>query len=380
MSSVLTTTWSTLPPELLYLVLEQDTLGSSAAAQRVQRQLLLSCSLVCRSWANVAQSLLFQNVELDPCGDYRGRLARLVHNLSYSLNSLDRKHLAHAVRTITFDIGAHWSSPGKLCTHADASSVALAVHCCPRLRYLRLTVREGVRHAFSESNLGLLRRTRTVTKLSIRADSSPMLPQLLNVWPQLTFLDSRTSSGIPCPLPAFSELPARCAIRELHASSTAPDAIARLAAPFACSLRALTLVSHQRTGAPPTRPLLDGSVSLPALASATLDCEFDEHTLNALPNTLEHVGLVFWDRALFSVVREFIFRRRDTIKALSLLEPSKPLSTPRGADEHGLLDLCAKSGIAVRYRTRVRSVRAAALLATAYHTLQEELVTAGGVW
>ncbi|KAH7107217.1 hypothetical protein BKA62DRAFT_686320 [Auriculariales sp. MPI-PUGE-AT-0066] len=351
--------WATLAPELLFLVFGSDT---SVASRRVHRQTLLSCALVCRSWSGVAQSVLFQHIELESCAGYQHRLTRLISTLSYAVQSRDKRHLALAVRSLSVDIGAHWSPTATLCTHADASSVALAVHCCPQLRHLRLTVREGVRHAFTDTNLALLRKSRSVTKLSIRADSSPMLPQLLHIWPQLTFLDSRTSSGFPCSISAFGDLPASCAIRELHASSTAPDVIARLAAPFACSLRALTLVSHQRTGAPPTRPLLDGSVVLPALTSATLDCEFDADTLESLPCTVEHVGLVFWDHALFRVLRSFIARRIDTIKAISLLEPPKSCMSARGADEHGLLDFCARSGIAVRYRSR------------------EELVTAGGVW
>ncbi|EJD52290.1 hypothetical protein AURDEDRAFT_181784 [Auricularia subglabra TFB-10046 SS5] len=351
--------WATLPPELLFLILEAEPAALSAASsRRAHRQLLLACALVCKTWADIAQTIIFRHIHVEHSPEYRNVFARLVSTLSYLSHT--KRFLPLATRTLAIDVGDHWLPHGKTCTHADTSSVALAVHLCSRLVHLRLHVREGVRHSFSESSLALLRTTRTVTKLSISADSSPMLPQLLHVWPQLTFLDSRTSSGFPSPVTP-PNMPARCAIRELHASGTAPDSIARLAAPFACSLRALTLVSHQRTGAPPTRSLFDGSVPLPALESATLDCEFDAGTLDALPGGIAHLGLVFWDRALYAVLKAFVARRTGTLKALSLLAP-RACTTGRDADESGLLDLCAQNGITVRYRTR------------------EELVTSGASW
>lgn len=338
-------TWASLPPELLFIILDPALVVASG--RRVHRRSLLACTLVCRRWSDVAQTILFQHIEVEHSTKYRTVFGRLTSALAC------RRGLGHAVRSLSLDVGDHWVSPSKLCAHIDAASVALAVHLCPRLVHLRLHVREGVRHAFSESSLALLRTTRTVTRLSINADSSPMLPQLLNVWPQLTFLDSNASST-PASVCA-SDLPARCAIRELHASGSAPDTIARLAAPFARTLRALTLVSHQRTGLPPTAALL-GAVPLPALESATLDCEFDGATLDALPGTVAHLGLVFWDAALFRVLAAFVARRAGTLKALSLLPPRT------GTLDDELLALCARQGVAVRFCTR------------------EELVTSGTHW
>ena len=161
------------------LVVEQayyDTRGEP------DRQTLRACALVCTSWLSVAQPMLFRHVRVPGSKDHRDLLA--VFRTTLFSGSERARTLASYIRRAALTID---------CLIDEETFVALIIHC-PHLYELVLRC-TGI-HAFQDSTLEAL-STPAVTErhTPIRALAllscgiqSPILYQLLDIWPTVRFL------------------------------------------------------------------------------------------------------------------------------------------------------------------------------------------------
>jgi hypothetical protein len=204
---------------------------------------LQACSLLCNLWSACAQKMLFKRVGIPKGGPRDGPLRRtnqiptrrrflsLLETLSRLMDR--RSPLPHCVEEfqvesgiITFREGKHHDE-----RHADLHSVVRAMSLCPELRWVDISCRytklsvvgkgtpyeddieaqELAKYPFDSDDLPVLCRL-SITHLTIAGDTS-VVSQLLDVWPQLVYLDLRFSLNTQLMMPT-STLPA--SLRELR--------------------------------------------------------------------------------------------------------------------------------------------------------------------
>lgn len=176
-----------LPVELVMLVLEQAYYDKKGFPDRPT---LNTCALVCKDWSPLAQRLLLHHVEV-PASARRDAFRAAL----FSLND-DRAHtLAASVRRASFRI----TSP------SDEDDLVRLVGHCRHLYELVLRV-SGV-HAFRNATIQALgqsaitERTTPLRALVLHqcGVQSPILYQLLAVWPTIQFLRLGFELAAPAP-------------------------------------------------------------------------------------------------------------------------------------------------------------------------------------
>ncbi|KAI0917284.1 hypothetical protein AcW1_007487 [Taiwanofungus camphoratus] len=170
-----------LPPELIWIILECAYYDAGIPDQKT----LKACSLVSTLWREPAQSLLFRSVTLR--GPHNGKAIKGFF-LGTDPSSERGRMLGSCVRTVDMFVGIFQD---MLPTISDFIAV---LSRCSRLYELVLRI-SGV-HEFDDETLYRLRQLADgPTPSSIRALSlmrcgvqSPILYQLLGVWPTIQFL------------------------------------------------------------------------------------------------------------------------------------------------------------------------------------------------
>ncbi|KAF7792623.1 hypothetical protein EIP86_003720 [Pleurotus ostreatoroseus] len=174
---------------------------------------LTSAALVCRAWRNPAQQLLFRNVELSTPLD----LKHLGYFLSVTSPSCPRGlDLASLVRQVDL----------ILTYTQDPQILVQLVSRCHRLYDVTLRV-VGV-HALDDDTLEGLRQAHTASmptpirslSLMMCGVQSPLLYQLLSVWPTIRF--PRLGAELAAPLPAQ---PTQVQLYELILHRTLPPRV-----------------------------------------------------------------------------------------------------------------------------------------------------------
>lgn len=183
-----------MPLDLVASIIEEayynDDLGKTP-----DRCTLRACALVCTSWAGLAQKLLFRAVsipsDLDRCAAFR--------SAAYAPSERSRILVSY-IRSAHIDVGS--GTPDKYNSVSDL--VDLVTHC-PRLYELSLRF-HGV-HELDNATLDALQAAQLRAHRSpIRALSllscgiqSPILYQLLVIWPTIQYLRVGTEIVAPPP-------------------------------------------------------------------------------------------------------------------------------------------------------------------------------------
>ncbi|KIJ61141.1 hypothetical protein HYDPIDRAFT_169884 [Hydnomerulius pinastri MD-312] len=169
-----TVAMSHLPPELIFAILESAYYSPSGSPDYT---FLASCSLVCNSWSAPAQSLLFRSTT-----KLRSYSIPKFHAAVMS-SSVRGKPLGTAVRSLEISVGR---SMNESCHPLD---FARLLQACPRLYELALST-YGL-HEFDQAALAELKKTGSGIKalnLQYCGVQSPVLFQLLEIWPGIQFL------------------------------------------------------------------------------------------------------------------------------------------------------------------------------------------------
>ncbi|KAH7924945.1 hypothetical protein BV22DRAFT_469577 [Leucogyrophana mollusca] len=163
-----------LPPEIILAILEPEyytVLGSP------NYSLLSTCALVCSTWSGPAQSLLFRNVKKLRASNTP------IFNVAIDPSTPRGRMLGSCVRTLDIHVGR---SVNDSCSPQDFVRL---LRGCPRLYELVLST-YGI-HEFSEEALIELREgggSLKALSLMYCGVQSPVIFQLLGVWPQIQFL------------------------------------------------------------------------------------------------------------------------------------------------------------------------------------------------
>lgn len=251
-----------IPPELLLLILEHvyyNALGFP------DRPTLCACALVCTSWTPIAQKMLFHSIRV-PVRDVNSSDSSRLDNFRSMLLSEEDRTLASHVRRAEITVKAR----------ADEDILVELVNTCQHLYELTLRV-DGV-HEFRRSTLERLGNayvTERPTPLRALAllscgIQSPILYQLMSIWPTIQFLRLGTElAAYAPPAPtraqlyelALHRMPSVAGLEWLLAASagslralelhTAPDAqYDGVLGAHTAHLRSLRLFRHtQRSGA-----------------------------------------------------------------------------------------------------------------------------------
>lgn len=331
---------SLLPVEVISTILEAAYFADD---MEPDVQLLSACSLVCRSWRTPSQLLLFRQVSLRSTSSFRAFISAISRPAEHS------RTLSNAVVRIR----AVWDHqhPDQLSHRA----LALAVGSCPNLYELDLSIygcdvveplqsTEGTSRIFraapsiDESILSMLRSGPRIRSLKIAnwSDNGEISYQLLSsVWSSLEFLTLRGKA--PC-LPVAGDclvVPFNSALQSLRLGgniSAHTEFLEWLMANSRHNLKSLELETMPDTEALTAILRLCGrhleSVSLASCttrdqAIALQACrnlkEFKVetsaaspllHTLDQLPNSVEHVAFTLGiDTPLYLMIK-FIKARR----------------------------------------------------------------------
>ncbi|KAI0786811.1 hypothetical protein C8Q75DRAFT_245434 [Abortiporus biennis] len=191
-----------LPPELVEDVLEHiyyDTNG------QVDRNTLSCCSLVCYSWAKPAQKLLFHHVDMRATG----------FRISVITKSIRASHLGSFVRSL--QVGVTGQNHPRYSLEANSFlTVNAFIHLlsvCPNLYELALRVQSLYQfdQATLDSLTGLATRPSNhngILDHAIRPAAftliecgiqSPIIYQILSIWPCIQFLRLQTEINAPPP-------------------------------------------------------------------------------------------------------------------------------------------------------------------------------------
>ncbi|RPD62358.1 hypothetical protein L227DRAFT_544864 [Lentinus tigrinus ALCF2SS1-6] len=180
----------TLPTELVDNILEDVYFTDGV----VDTTTLSSCALSCRAWSGPAQKLLFRHVTLRGMYQSRGHLSFLE---ATDPKTKRGRALAGHVRVLEVFLG------DKAGLDLDDADLADILDRTPRLYELVLRV-TGI-HQFTDGTMEKLRklatgplRLRALTILSCGIQS-PILFQLLSVWPSIEFLHIGVEIAPPAP-------------------------------------------------------------------------------------------------------------------------------------------------------------------------------------
>lgn len=349
-------------------------------------QLLSACSLVCRAWTTPSQSLLFRQIFLQSTSSFRAFIAAV------SCPTERSRALANAVVRIKAIVDHH--HPNQLSHRA----LALAITSCPSLYELDLSIYgcdvleqtpnpDGsprifrAAPSFDDGILSMLRsgpRIRSL-KLANWSDNGEISFQLLSsIWSALEYVTLRGKA--PC-LPVADDhlvVPFNCALQSLRLGLSAPartDFLKWLVANSRYSLRSLELEStpgndslisvFQHCGGHLESVSL-ASCSTRDQATAIRACqslkEFKVessaaspllHTLDQLPNTVEHIAFTLgYDTPVYLIIKYIKARR--TIKAVTVY-------VWKGGESHkelpALRMACAWQGVKLDVLRDVRGFR-----------------------
>lgn len=211
---------ATLPEMPLELILSIIESACTDGSWEEHIPLLMACSLVCKEWSSVAQSLLFTRVTLQSQSSFQ-----------LFMNAVDRatphgRMLGDAVRQMR--VVLDHNQPSSLHHH----SFALAVTFCPNLTQLDISLYgcaepgkdivgepdvsrlRRLAPSFDDQTVSLLKSGPMITSLHFSnwSENQQSIFQLLNVWPSLQFL----SIGGTAPLhPHESVTPFPCELQGL---------------------------------------------------------------------------------------------------------------------------------------------------------------------
>ncbi|GBE84996.1 hypothetical protein SCP_0701810 [Sparassis crispa] len=179
----------TLPPELIISILEWAYYDAGALAQpmaeHINLRTLKACSLVSPSWREPSQQLLFRSVQFG-----HGDFGQAIESFYYATDpSTGRgRRLGSFVRTVDMLVG-HLNVP-----HHTVRGFPMVLSRCSRL--YEVVIRVSGIHEFDEETMSELRcLANGRSAIHIQALSillcgiqSPILFQLLGVWPTVRFL------------------------------------------------------------------------------------------------------------------------------------------------------------------------------------------------
>ncbi|EJF67434.1 hypothetical protein DICSQDRAFT_77151 [Dichomitus squalens LYAD-421 SS1] len=207
-----------VPMEIVMTILESAYDDQEVVAYNA---LLKNAALVCKSWSNVAQKLLFRHVTLSTQTAYiafqgavdrttaRGRmLGDSVVRMKVVLDQKQPYRLSHR----------SFARAVSLCPNLYELGVALFGEGAPGLDIIGLPDESRMKRSvpsFDETTLAILRAGPQISALQFSnwSDNSDSLLQLLDVWPSLASLDI---SGTTPRLPNETVAPFPCALRELR--------------------------------------------------------------------------------------------------------------------------------------------------------------------
>ncbi|KAH0832343.1 hypothetical protein J3R83DRAFT_13359 [Lanmaoa asiatica] len=165
---------SHLPPELVFVILEH---AYYTPAGFPDYTFLANCSLVCTSWSVPAQSLLFRKtIKL------RSHTIPSFH-AALIASAVRRKPMGDAVRSLDISVGR---SMNESC---QPKAFARLLQACPRLYDLSLSTYSL--HEFDQFALAQLKDSgQGIRALNLQycGVQSPVLFQLLGIWPHIRFL------------------------------------------------------------------------------------------------------------------------------------------------------------------------------------------------
>lgn len=178
-----------LPPELIFVILEYAYYTPAGSPDYA---LLTNCSTVCIAWSLPAQSLLFHKtpkLHLDSIASFHAALKS---------SAARGKPMGDAVRSLDISFG------GSLDGALQPEAFAQLLQACPRLYELSLST-YGV-HEFDQFALAKLKDAgQGIRALNLQycGVQSPVLFQLLGIWPRIRFLKIGTEiAAWPWRLPA----------------------------------------------------------------------------------------------------------------------------------------------------------------------------------
>lgn len=168
-----------VPPELVMQILEHAYYDANG---QPDRRTLCACALLCTSWSSVAQALLLRHVRV-PGSKARSDLQTVPRPI-FLTGSERAQMLASHVRRAEITVED---------TDDEVTLVELIYHCC---HLYELTLRINGVHAFSLSTVEALGKPVVTERLTpIRSLAllscgiqSPILYQLLMIWPAIRFL------------------------------------------------------------------------------------------------------------------------------------------------------------------------------------------------
>jgi len=166
---------SPLPPELVFVILEHAYYTPAGSPDYA---LLANCSLVCTSWSIPAQSLLFHKTT-----KLQSHAIASFH-AALTTSAVRGKPVGHAVRSLDIHVGGLFN--GSACEPGDFAQMLQA---CPRLYELSLST--YALHEFDKFVLAKLKDSgQGIRSLNLRhcGVQSPVLFQLLGIWPRIQFL------------------------------------------------------------------------------------------------------------------------------------------------------------------------------------------------
>ncbi|KAI9566170.1 hypothetical protein HD554DRAFT_2025901 [Boletus coccyginus] len=167
---------SHLPPELVFVILEHAYYTPAGSPDYA---LLANCSLVCTSWSIPAQSLLFHKTT-----KLQSHTMGASFRAALTTSAVRGKPVGHAVRSL--DIGVGGFPNASACEPED---LAQLLQACPRLYELSLSTYSL--HEFDKFVLAKLKDSgQGIRALNLRhcGVQSPVLFQLLGIWPRIQFL------------------------------------------------------------------------------------------------------------------------------------------------------------------------------------------------
>ncbi|KAF8547673.1 hypothetical protein OG21DRAFT_1526995 [Imleria badia] len=195
---------SHLPPELVFVILEHAYYTPAGSPDYA---ILANCSLVCTSWSIPAQSLLFRRspkLHLDTIASF---------NAALKSSAVRGKPMGDAVRSLDISFG------GSLNGALQPEIFSQLLLACPKLYDLTLST-YGV-HEFDQFALAKLKDAgQSIRALSLQhcGVQSPVLFQLLGIWPRVRFLKIGTEiAAWPWRHPAETPI-----LRQLQ-TNTAPN-------------------------------------------------------------------------------------------------------------------------------------------------------------
>lgn len=235
-----------LPPELVFVILEHAYYTPAGSPDYT---FLSNCALVCTTWSVPAQSLLFHKTT-----QLRLHTIPLFHAVLVSSASRG-KFLGHLVRSLDVAVGR---SSNLSC---QPDTFAQLLQACPRLYELSLST--YTLHEFDQFELAKLKDAgQTIRALNLQhcGVQSPVLFQLLGIWPRIQFLKigmeiaawpwrhpaetpvlrQQGSNGVPNDIPRRP--PARVSLYDLALTRISqPSVLSWILGSSAASLRILEL-------------------------------------------------------------------------------------------------------------------------------------------